>query len=394
MINPKDFYRKLDVLLTDIYQVKSKGILSNILRELLDFLGNDLHIVAGRLYEEDVNSYNLIISTGNEKYAPIIQKTDKSIDLILKHGCYIFNERRDRMHTSLAHESDTIPAAFIVNNEEKHWIFIFNLGTGWEREEIELSLNTVRKLLNYRISTEHFKNYIHQAVLIQQSLLPTKLPEIEGFDLAARSIATEIVGGDLYDFMVFDKDYFGVAIGDASGHGLPAALLVRDVVTGLRMGLEKHLKMPYALQKLNQVIHRSRLSTSFISLFYAEIETNGNLIYVNAGHPTPLLVKEFGIEEFTIGGMVLGPLPEVQLKRGFNIMDKGDVLLLYSDGLIERQNSAGEPFEIERLKQLALEKKSLPACQILDAIIEEAYNFGDNEKWADDVTLVIIKKLS
>ena len=81
----------------------------------------------------------------------------------------------------------------------------------------------------------------------------------------------------------------GLSIGDASGHGLPAALLVRDVVTGMRMGIEKELKVAHVFEKLNRVIHRSRLSSRFVSVFYGELEADGNLVYVNAGHQPPIL---------------------------------------------------------------------------------------------------------
>ena len=95
--------------------------------------------------------------------------------------------------------------------------------------------------------------------------------------IAGFSKPAELVGGDLFDYFNFDNEEFGVCIGDASGHGLPAALLVRDVVTGLRMGLEKQMKMVYTFKKLNNVIYRSVYSTRFISLFYAEIQKDGNL---------------------------------------------------------------------------------------------------------------------
>ncbi|MBD3290093.1 SpoIIE family protein phosphatase [candidate division KSB1 bacterium] len=392
MLNPKDFYRKLDTLFSEIYKVGGLDILSTVLEELVYFLGRDLNIVDGRLYEENVTRFDLINCTGDRSYPNSISKKDTALNLIISHGCYIFNEPHDVTGTSLENNYRTIPVAFVVSKEEKQWIFIFELASGWEREEIEFSLNTIRMILNSRISTDHFQDYIHQAELIQRSLLPEKMPEVESYDIAAKSIPTEIVGGDLYDFILYDDKHVGVAIGDASGHGLPAALLVRDVVTGMRMGMEKHLKMTYALEKLNRVIYQSRLSTSFISLFYAEVETNGNIIYVNAGHPTPLLIKEYGIEEFTIGGVVLGPMPHVKLKRGFNFMEKGDILLLYTDGLLERQNRLGEPFEMQRLKQLAFEKKNLSATEILEQIISEVYNFGNKRKWVDDVTIVVIKK--
>ena len=124
---------------------------------------------------------------------------------------------------------------------------------------------------------------------IQQSLLVEEPPPFAGYDIAARSVPAEEVGGDFFDFLPFDDEMLGLAIGDASGHGLPAALLVRDVVTGLRMGIEKDLKIAHVFARLNRVIHRSNLSSRFVSVFYGELEANGNLVYVNAGHQPPLL---------------------------------------------------------------------------------------------------------
>jgi len=110
-----------------------------------------------------------------------------------------------------------------------------------------------------------------------------------------------------------------VAVGDASGHGLPAALLVRDVVTGLRMGVEKEAKMAEAMEKLNRIIHRSTLSTRFVSLFYGAIESNGNFRYVNAGHPPPILVNGSRIKRLKATGTILGAVPEISLHRSFRV---------------------------------------------------------------------------
>src|SRR6185503_7881038 len=134
--------------------------------------------------------------------------------------------------------------------------------------------------------------------------------------------------GDFYDFVPFDQEILVIAIWDASGHGLPAALLVRDVVTGLRMGIEKDMKMGYAFRKLNRVIHRSNLSSRFVSVFYGELEANGNLLYVNGGHQPPLLFLKREIVPLTTGGTVIGPLPEVKFKRGFAHVDRGATLFL------------------------------------------------------------------
>ena len=110
-------------------------------------------------------------------------------------------------------------------------------------------------------------------------------------------------------------------------------------MTGLRMGLEKDLKMGYVFGKLNRVIHRSNLSSRFVSVFYGELEETGNLIYVNAGHPPALIfTAAAGIRELTIGGTVIGPLPEARFRRGIAYLEPGDVLVLATDGILERRS--------------------------------------------------------
>lgn len=394
MITPKDFYRKLDSLIEDIYKIEGIDMLPAVLSELVNFLGKDISISGGFLYEMDGDHYELIHATEQDAAkVPYLSVADDVVRLTLEHSCYIFNETNDLSHSAFCCQWDQVPAAFSVILEDKRWIFIFLLKPGWQREEIELSLNIVSKILNSRYSNRHFQNYIHQAELIQRSLLPKEFPKIEGFDIAGKSIPAEVVGGDLFDILTFDEDYFGIAIGDASGHGLPAALVVRDVVTGLRMGMEKHMKMTHTLNKLNNVIHRSRLSTSFVSLFYAEIETNGNMIYVNAGHPSPLRLKGDTVEEFPVGGLVLGPMPHVELKRGFKELVAGDAILLFTDGLIERINSNGEPYEVERLVNSVKKIIDRPASEIVEKILHEVYQFGNSTNWLDDVTFIVIKKL-
>jgi len=396
--NPKDFYRKLDKLLSEIYQVGSENVLSTVLKELVNLLGKELYIANGRLYELDLEKF-VLIQCINMEESCLTDRTlpleSDAVQLILQNGCYIFNDPQLSLfiQTGTDRTNQLTPVAFYVYKEELQWLFIFELLPGWDREEIDFSLNTIRKVLNARISSEMFRNYLHQAEQIQKSLLPIKAPKIQGFDIYGKSIATDIVGGDLYDYIIFDEELFGVAIGDASGHGLPAALLVRDVVTGLRMGVEKEMKLTRVLEKLNRVIHRSTLSTSFISIFYGEIEINGNLVYSNAGHPPPLLVEGYNVQMLDLGGFVLGPLSEVKLKRGFAFLKPNSVLVLYSDGLIERLNRFGVPFEIERLKKTVLEYQHLSAEEMVNIIIDSVYNFGSKTNWKDDVTVVVIKRL-
>jgi sigma-B regulation protein RsbU (phosphoserine phosphatase) len=186
---------------------------------------------------------------------------------------------------------------------------------------------------------------------------------------------------------------YGIGIGDASGHGLLAAMLVRDVVTGLRMGLEKEMKMVHTIKKLNRVLHRSTFSTRFATLFYAELERNGNLLYVNAGHPGPLLVGGNQAQELKATGTILGAMPEITVQRSYAHMASKAVLVMYSDGIFERLNRAGEQFGIPRLKKLVLKNQHRSAQEIMDLIFNTVFEYGHDKSWDDDATVVVIKRV-
>ena len=155
------------------------------------------------------------------------------------------------------------------------------------------------------------------------------------------------------------------AIADASGHGLPAALQVRDVYTGLRMAVERDFKIVRTVERLNRIIHQSRMTTKFVSLFYGEIEEEGNFIYVNAGHPPPLHFHARGVTTLKQTGMVLGPSATASYSRGFLALEPGDSLLLYTDGMTEASDPKGREFGIERLKKAFLAIKEKPADEIV-----------------------------
>ena len=393
LTNAKEYYRKLDAFLSEIYQVSEGNVLSTVLEEVVTDLGQDLRIKNGRLYELQDEKY-VLIRTTNLESVPEKQKEltvfDPAVSLLLCHGCYIFSNFEDESNLQIKFSGTLV--GFSLQREEESWLLVFEVEDGWDREEIEFSFNTIKKVLNARIASEHFTSSLNQAKLIQRSLLPKNAPKINGFDIFGKSISTEIVGGDMYDYMMFNDGHFGIAIGDASGHGLPSALLVRDVVTGLRMGLEKEMKITPVLEKLNRVIHRSTLSTSFTSLFYGEVETNGDIVYTNAGHPPPILVNGDDFELLERGGTILGPLPNVKLQRGFAYLNPGSFLVLFSDGLIERQNLSGEHFEISRLIEMVVKNQKLSAQELVEQIIDAAYIFGNQSKWKDDLTVVVVKR--
>lgn len=398
MIQPKDLYRKLATLLANIEEESSKDhFLFSVLTKLENSFADGLHITNGCLYAENDDQFVLMQANGRKEPAAtkaIMALDAEAVQQVLKNGSYIYNDPELRINKQISLRREyAIPAAFTVQDRARRWIFVFELSSGWVREEVEFCLNAVRSQLNFRLHSDAMTNDVQQAAVIQQSLLPNSPPHIAGYETAGRSQPADIVGGDFFDFSVFGDDVFSVAVGDASGHGLPAALLVRDVVTGLRMGVEKEMKMAEAMQKLNRVIHRSTLSARFISLFYGEIESNGNIVYVNAGHPPPLLVHGTQVTQLNATGLILGAVSEISLQRAFSHFEPGAVLVLYSDGLLERLNSDDEEFGLNRLEELIIQHQEKSAPEILEAIYETVFAFGNQTKWQDDVTAVVVKKI-
>ena len=157
------------------------------------------------------------------------------------------------------------------------------------RRTISLSsLGILRLAVDQKLRQDRYVSALQEARRIQMSILPKRALRRGSIEVAGYTTPAELVGGDYFDFISVSDRILGIAIADASGHGLPAALQVRDVYTGLRMAVERDFKIVRTVERLNRIIHESRLTTRFVSLFYGEIEDDGNLMYVNAGHPHPL----------------------------------------------------------------------------------------------------------
>jgi sigma-B regulation protein RsbU (phosphoserine phosphatase) len=393
-IDPKVLYRQLDKLFGafDPNRPQDK-LLESFLEELFHALSEPLRLGSGHLYGEKRDGFELLKSVGDvPKGVPeLLDPQVAPLAPIFKHRAYIFRKDPSDGMRGLLQGLDS--AGIVVGRRPSRYVLFFRLGAGWTMEDLDFALNTVRVALGSRMLEGRVRGSFLQAAEIQQSLLQEDLPDFPGFELAGRSVATEEVGGDFYDFVALGEDLLGVAIGDASGHGLPAALLVRDVVTGLRMGLEKDLKVTHVFEKLNRVIHRSNLSSRFVSVFYGELESDGTLVYVNAGHQPPVLFSGERTIELAKGGTVIGPLPEARFKRGLARLFPNDTLVMCTDGILERRGRDGEFFGTETLKRVVLEKSHTGAQGILEGIFQSSFEHGQGRPWEDDATIVVVRRL-
>jgi sigma-B regulation protein RsbU (phosphoserine phosphatase) len=396
-LDAKPLYRRLDSLFGAFDPKKPQGqLLESFLVQFFEALREPLHLQAACLYGERRDDFALLKAIGEFGIAlpETLDRESPPLQQVYQHRVYIFRDpRAEGTPSQLGILPQAATAAIVVGKRPGRHVFLFVLAEGWSVEELDFTLNTVRSALGSRLVDERVRGSFQQAAEIQQSLLMEDAPHFPGFEIACRSIAAEEVGGDFFDFHPMNGDMLGLAIGDASGHGLPAALLVRDVVTGLRMGLEKEFKLAYVFGKLNRVIHRSTLSSRFVSVFYGELEQSGSLVYINAGHQPPLLFGPSGVKELTTGGTVIGPLPAATFHRGFAQLDPGSILVLCTDGILERRNRKGEFYGEERLKQLVEKNRGVSAEALLEAIFGAALAFGKGRPWEDDATVVVVRRL-
>jgi sigma-B regulation protein RsbU (phosphoserine phosphatase) len=403
MDTAKLLYRRLDSLFSALDPKKTQPQqLEVFLEEAFAQLKDDLRLKAGLLYSERRDDFTLTKTVGEPggRAADTLDPAQGPLQQIFRHRVYIFGDpHAEGSPYRLGLFPLAAAAGLVVGRRPRRHVFFFLLANGWVMEELDFALNTVRAALGSRLVDARVRGSFHEAAEIQQSLLVEEPPDFAGYDIACRSVPAEEVGGDFYDFHPFNGDMLGLAIGDASGHGLPAALLVRDVVTGLRMGIEKELKVTHVFAKLNRVIHRSNLSSRFVSVFYGELEASGNLIYVNAGHQPPILFFANPAQvpnhmELDTGGTVIGPLPEPSFKRGFARVRPGEVLVAVTDGILERRDAKGEFFGLERLEAVVQAGRTLSAEDLLGRIFDEAQAFGASRSWDDDATVVVVKRLA
>jgi phosphoserine phosphatase RsbU/P len=357
---------------------------------------DELGITGGRIYEtNDDHNYELVSRFGavpDGALGIVVPKDYKPLELVLENGVVVMDPNDPGVDPVLEQRLGARRFAAIAAGETHAHIIAFDVAPELSREDVLFSLNLIRYAMNQRLRADRYESLIVEAQRIQQSILPQRVPQYAGFDIWGKTVPAEVVSGDFYDFIPISDNILGLAIADGSGHGLPAALVVRDIYMGLRMATDRDFKIIRTMEKLNHIIHRGRLTTKFVSLFYGELETGGILIYSNAGHNYPFIVKGNRVEYLKNGGPVLGPTPDATYTRGFAKLDPGDLLCLYSDGIVEAHNSRDEEFGLDRLERLVKVNRPRTAEEIGREVLARVTKWGRRDP--DDRTVVIVKAVA
>jgi serine phosphatase RsbU (regulator of sigma subunit) len=236
---------------------------------------------------------------------------------------------------------------------------------------------------------------MQQAALIQNSLLPGKAPVIAGLDIAGKTVACRTVGGDYYDFLQFPDGRVGLLIGDVAGKGMPASLMMSSLHARVHVLFEDGDDLAQKVTRLNKTTCQNCPDNRFITFFMTVADpATGELVYSNAGHNPPLLVrKSGGFELLKGGGMILGILPKSVYTESRAAMQPGDVLVLFTDGVTEATDPQGEDFGDERLAALVASMGDRPTSDIVEAIHCAVAEYTQGAPAADDITVVAVRKL-
>jgi len=249
------------------------------------------------------------------------------------------------------------------------------------------------------IERERLEKELATAREIQEKLLPHEMPDIPGFEITGTSLPSQQVGGDYFDFLDIEGGQLGIAIADVSGKGIPAALLMANLQASLHAQVLQRGEVSEVAYRINNLLYKSTDAHMFVTFFYGILDRQRSLFTsTNAGHNPPLVFRSDGrIERLSEGGLILGFQPDVHYEQQTVMIERGEVIVLYTDGITEAADPSSEMvsddlFGVEKLKDVVRENFRCSAREIQSAILEAIADHTDNAPQFDDITLVVIKR--
>lgn len=262
------------------------------------------------------------------------------------------------------------------------------------RDDFVREIEAQRRAATEKLEAERRRaQELEIAKQVQARLFPQNLPQLKSLDYAGVCIQAREVGGDYYDFLQLGESRLGLVIGDTSGKGIGAALLMANLQANLRSQSATAMQEPERfLQSVNQLFYENTTDNAYATLFFAEYDDNARrLRYANCGHYAPLLLRNNGsLERLDSTSTVLGLFPQWECRLDGRSLSRGDILAFYTDGITESFNQAEEEFGEARLIESLRRNRERSAKQFLDGIVEEVRRFSPGEQH-DDITLIIAK---
>ncbi|MBN1996982.1 SpoIIE family protein phosphatase [candidate division KSB1 bacterium] len=254
-----------------------------------------------------------------------------------------------------------------------------------------ISLENAR-LFEEALEKQRMEEELSIARDIQEKLLPSHFPLIDGIDIMGINIPSRQVGGDFFDCFLIDDDHLAVAIADVSGKGVPASLLMSNLQASLRSLVTRHGDISSMIRQINNLIHANTNYDKFITFFYGELDIpEKTFTYVNAGHNYPYLCHRSGtFRTLEKGGILLGMMPNMPYETEKVQLVQGDIILMYTDGVTEAKNVKDKEYEEHRLEDILVKHRS-DTKDLLKKIQQSLAVFTKGAPQADDITMLAFK---
>jgi len=407
--------RKLHKLVETIASGKfptEKEMLINTIQGIVT--SEDIDVTGGRIWklDESKKAYTILYQTGKlEKIKSGFKLNIDEyplFDLIVKERTILGDETNEALREKgiFKYSASGVGGKRKIN-EKYLYEYILALNSDKIDEEFKLDLNIIATTLTSKIkqkrssvSAHHLRADIDKARQLQKSILPEHEHKFYDYMLYGITHPAEIVGGDFFDYLELgeESERLGVTIGDAASKGVGAAAEAMYISGALRMANSFEIKIAALMRRMNQLVNKIFEDDKFASLFYGELTSDkgGLFLFANAGHNPPIFLnsKTNTTELLNPTGPVLGPAPNAGYYVQSVNFNKGDLLLLYSDGVTESADAAFKQYGDDKLLENFKKLKDLSPKEIAIRILEDVISFSKHGKYSDDKTLVVIKKIA
>ncbi|MCK9409038.1 MAG: PP2C family protein-serine/threonine phosphatase [Bacteriovoracaceae bacterium] len=408
-MNQRSLYKTIESFDSKKF-ASTEEMLSHILHQIVS---NDrIEIQGGRVWKLDTvkNTYEVIAQQGEvEKIKPNFSlKVDeyKLFKQLAMHRTILAKETNEYLRSKgILKYSATGVGELVTVKGNQLYPYILSFNTDVQHEIVAPTLNIISLAVtsmvkNRRIErrTSQLQKDLDKAREIQRSILPAHELQFHNYEMFGISIADRIVGGDFFDYIMSEeKDRVGIVIGDAASKGISAAVQALYVSGALRMGASYQTKISNLIHNINDLVHHTFSDDRFLTLFYAELSNDlkGLCVYVNAGHSSPIIYRATtkSIEYLEATGNIIGPFPNQLYRSEGMMLAKGDIMLLYTDGVSEAMDNLGVQYSEKRLAAKLCELRNEKAQNIARLIIEDVQIHSAKSKYSDDQTIVVVKRI-
>ncbi len=406
----RKLYKTIDALASNHFASESE-LLFEVLKQLVQ--NSDINISGGRIWKLNVDrkAYFLMHQMGKvqriKKDFKLTLNDNPILGAISKYRTILANETNEE----LLKKGIFKYSASGVGQKKKigksgYYEYLLAVNSDDIEDELRYVLNIVATVLTSKIRERRLsssrKNLIadiDKAKQLQRSILPEHEYKFHNYDIFGLTIPAEIVGGDFYDYIKIgdDEERLGIVLGDAASKGLSAAAEAMYISGAIRMAGNFQIKISPMMNRMNSLVNKIFSDDKFSSLFYGELSNDkkGLFLYANAGH-NPAIFYNHKHKKLTYlhpTGPLLGPAPNSKYETDSINFEKGDLLIIYSDGIVEAANDKYEFYEEKKLESILLKLVSKSPKEIAVGIIDDVQNFSTNEsKYQDDKTVVVIKR--